>query len=612
MVSCEARIHIRGTSTLKQIESRLQAVRGDMQADNLDALLVPRADEYLGEYVPEHNERLRWISGFKGSAGQVVVLMGRAVIFVDGRYTVQVRQQVPASCFEYQHLIETPPLPWLCETLPVGARVGVDARLHSFAEYKTLQAAFDKADIELVAIAHNPIDQHWHDRPQPVLQPALLLAADFTGEASSVKRQRIGVAIKAAGADVAIIAQLDAIAWLLNIRGTDVPRLPVILGTAILSANGDLRFFTDAQKIPAGINQHVGDGVSIEGETELVSALAALGEAGTTVLLDPQGVNAFCALALQAAGCPIIEGEDPVLLPKAQKNAVELGGMRACHQRDGAAVSRYLHWIETEVAAGQLHDEGVLADRLELFRRESNELRDLSFDTISAAGANGAMCHYNHLNSDQPGVLEMNNLYLVDSGGQYPDGTTDITRTVVIGEPSPEHRRMFTLVLKGHIALASAVFPHGTTGVQLDILARQFLWQAGLDYDHGTGHGVGAYLSVHEGPQRIGKSVGASGGGGVALLPGMVLSNEPGYYKTDCYGIRCENLMITVERADGMLMFEIITLAPFDARLIDVSLLSTDELAWVNQYHQRVADHITPLLPAADVDWLLAATATLG
>lgn len=597
---------------MEQTESRLQAVRGDMQASNLDALWVPRADEYLGEYVPEHNERLRWISGFKGSAGQVIVLQDKAAIFVDGRYTVQVRQQVAGRCFEYQHLIETPPLAWLCEALPAGARVGVDARLHSFNDYRVLQVALAKAQIEVVSLTHNPIDLHWHDRPQPVLQPALLLAVEFTGEGSMLKRQRIGAAIKAAGADVAIIAQPDAIAWLLNIRGTDVPRLPVILGTAILNVNGGLCFFTNPQKIPEQITDHAGHGVSIMAESDLVSALTALGETDTSVLVDPQGVNAFCVLALQAAGCRIIEGEDPVLLPKAQKNFVELDGMRACHQRDGVAVSRYLHWIETEVAAGKLHDEGVLADRLELFRRESNELRDLSFDTISAAGANGAMCHYNHLNSDQPGELEMNSLYLVDSGGQYPDGTTDVTRTVAIGEPSAEHRNRFTLVLKGHIALASAIFPRGTTGVQLDILARQFLWRAGLDYDHGTGHGVGSYLSVHEGPQRIGKTAGNGGGGAVALLPGMVLSNEPGYYKTDCYGIRCENLMITVKRADGMLAFETITLAPFDKRLIDVSLLSSDELAWINQYHQRVADRIAPLLSAVDADWLLAATATLG
>ncbi|MFT4820395.1 MAG: Xaa-Pro aminopeptidase [Candidatus Pseudothioglobus sp.] len=594
---------------MQHIESRLQAVRGDMQGSNLDAFWVPRADEYLGEYVPEHNERLRWISGFKGSAGHVIVLRDRAAIFVDGRYTVQVRQQVAASCFEYHHLIETPPLAWLCKALPMGARVGVDARLHSFNDFRVLQVAFAKAQIELVALTHNPIDRHWHDRPQPVLRSALMLSADFTGEASMLKRQRIGAAVKAAGADVAIIAQLDAIAWLLNIRGTDVPHLPVILGTAILNVNGGLCFFTNPQKIPEEITEHAGDGVSIMAEADLVSALTALGETDMSVLVDPQVVNAFCVLALQEAGCRIVEAEDPVLLPKAQKNFVELDGMRACHQRDGAAVSRFLHWIETEVATGKLHDEGVLADRLALFRRESNELRDLSFDTISAAGANGAMCHYNHLNNDQPGVLEMNNLYLVDSGGQYPDGTTDVTRTVAIGAPSAEHRNRFTLVLKGHIALASAVFPRGTTGVQLDVLARQFLWRAGLDYDHGTSHGVGSYLNVHEGPQRIGKTTG--GGGAVALLPGMVLSNEPGYYKNDCYGIRCENLMITVKRADGMLAFETITLAPFDARLIDVSLLSQGELAWINQYHQRVAEHIAPLLPTADADWLLVATATL-
>ncbi|MDB9879128.1 aminopeptidase P family protein [Pseudomonadales bacterium] len=592
---------------MSDIPVRLAAVRADLGLDNIDALIVPRADEYLGEYVPEQNERLRWISGFAGSAGQVIVLRDRAAIFVDGRYTIQVRQQAPAECFEYRHLIDNPPVAWLCETLAAGARVGVDTRLHTNAGFESMQHQLAQNDIALVEISENFIDKHWHDRPQPQIKSAELLDERYTGEGSEAKRRRIGQLIAAAGAEVAIIAQLDSIAWLLNIRGADVSHLPVILGTATLDTEGRMCFYTDPQKMPATLGEHVGSGVTICAEVELLKALNDLGDKQARLLVDPDGVNAYCVLRAQAAGCIIVAGKDPVLLPKAQKNAVELSGMRGCHVRDGAAVSRYLHWIQQEVSAGRLHDEGVLADRLALFRRASNDLRDLSFDTISAAGANGAMCHYDHRNGT-PACLEMNNLYLVDSGGQYPDGTTDITRTVVIGEPTDEHRQMFTLVLKGHIALASAVFPKGTTGVQLDVLARQFLWQAGLDYDHGTSHGVGSYLSVHEGPQRIGKSaIGAT-----ELLAGMVLSNEPGYYKEGCYGIRCENLMIVIERDDGMLAFETITFAPFDARLIDETQLSAAELIWINRYHRQVHAKLVPLLNALDGSWLVESTAQIG
>lgn len=592
---------------MNDISARLSAVRADLIQEDLDALICPRADEYLGEYVPVQNERLQWVSGFTGSAGLVVVLRQSAAIFVDGRYSIQVRQQAPAECFEYLHLIDKPPIAWLCETLKAGDRVGLDTRLHSLANYESTRAQLSQYGIELIEIRQNPIDRHWHDRPQPHATSAELLEEAYTGESSAKKRRRIGQAIQVKGAEVALIAQLDSIAWLLNIRGADVPHLPVILGTALLDSDGDMSFFTDSRKIPANLKDHVGPGVTVREESELLAAMAELGEKRTRLLADPDGVNAFSVLRAQEAGCIIIAGRDPVLLPKAQKNAIELDGMRNCHVRDGAAVSRFLHWIQREVTAGRLHDEGVLADRLELFRRESNELRDLSFDTISAAGANGAMCHYNHRNG-QPGVLALNNLYLVDSGGQYPDGTTDITRTVVIGEPTPEHRRMFTLVLKGHIALASAVFPPGTTGVQLDILARQFLWQAGLDYDHGTGHGVGSYLSVHEGPQRIGKSaVGAT-----ELLVGMVLSNEPGYYQEGCYGIRCENLMIVKQRADGMLEFETISFAPFDTRLVDTAALSAAEVAWLNRYHGQVAAKLTPLLSEPDAAWLMTSTAAIG
>ncbi len=587
------------------IPEKLELIRREMAQRSIDAYLVPRADEYLGEYVPPQNERLEWISGFTGSAGSVIVLKDRAAIFVDGRYTIQVRQQVSADQFEYHHLVEEPPIEWLKQQLQEGAQVGIDSRTVTYSMFKAHQASLAKQNISLLEVSPNLIDQHWQDRPQPEIQQAMLLAESYTGEHSESKRARIGAEVKAAGADVALISQLDSIAWLLNIRGADVPHLPVLLGFGVLEKSGAFTLFTDPRKLPNELQGHVGNGVTVKEESLLNAELKALGSSSTKVLADPMTANAWCQLRALESGCELIAGSDPVLIPKAQKNVVELGGMRNCHVRDGVAVSRYLAWIEREVAAGRLYDEGQLADKLESFRREPGDIHDLSFDTISAAGVNGALCHYNHMNGT-PAMLEQNNLYLVDSGGQYADGTTDITRTVIIGEPSAEHRKMFTLVLKGHIALANAVFPKGTKGVQVDILARQFLWQEGLDYDHGTGHGVGAFLSVHEGPQRIGKA-----GSDQALLPGMVISNEPGYYKEDAYGIRCENLIIVIEREDGMLAFETITFVPFDRRLIDTELLSNSELKWLNDYHEQVSSKLGALLTGEDLDWLQAATATI-
>jgi Xaa-Pro aminopeptidase len=591
---------------MNDIEERLRAVRKEMAAENLDAFLVPRADEYLGEYVPEHNERLRWISGFSGSAGAVVVLKDAAAVFVDGRYTIQVQQQVPGDLFEFHHLIEDPPIEWIGRKLKRKSRVGIDTRLHPYSFFKTASAAFSALDIELVEVSPNPIDQHWNDRATPEPELALLLGEEFTGEHSSKKRERIGAMVEADGGDAVLITQLDSIAWLLNIRGADIPRLPVLLGFAILHKNGELTFFTDPRKIPNDLFKHVGEGVTIQDESHIIGAFTELGENNSKILVDENTSNAFSVLRCMDNGCEIIPATDPVLIPKAQKNSIEINGIRACHVRDGSALSRYLCWLEGEVQSGKLYDEGELSDRLESFRRELSDIHDLSFDTISAAGANGALCHYNHLNG-KPALLEMNSLYLVDSGGQYLDGTTDVTRTVIIGEPSDEHRQMFTLVLKGHIALAKAVFPKGTSGVQLDVLARQFLWHEGLDYDHGTGHGVGSFLCVHEGPQRISKLPSPN----AQLLPGMVLSNEPGYYKEDCYGIRCENLMIVVERSDRMLNFETITFVPFDLRLVDKALLTEAETNWINQYHADVLSKLSPLLKGDDLGWLERSTVAI-
>jgi Xaa-Pro aminopeptidase len=596
---------------MNTIEQHLAAVREHMAALKLDAFIVPRADEYLGEYIPAHNERMRWISGFTGSAGAVIVLRDRAAIFVDGRYTVQVRQQVSKDFYEILHLVETPHVKWLADQLPAGSRVAYDARMHSLTWQQAAVKTLAKKRIELVELEQNLIDLCWDDRPQPEVHPAILLDERYTGKSSIDKRRDIGAAIAEQGAEAALIFAADSVAWLLNIRGRDIPSLPVVLGYALLYGDGRMVFFTDPDKIPDGFDAHVGAGVEVLPESEAPGRFAGL--SGQAVLADPQTANAWCQLSLERAGAEVIAADDPVLLPKACKNAVEVQGMRDAHVRDGVAETRFLAWLDGEVAAGRLHGEAELADKLYSFRAEQALFQETSFDTISAAAGNAAMCHYHHENSPVPATLQMNSVYLVDSGGQYLDGTTDITRTVAIGDPGEEVRRRATLVLKGHIALDQAVFPKGTTGSQLDTLARQFLWQEGLDYDHGTGHGVGAFLSVHEGPQRIAKV-----GNTVTLHPGMVLSNEPGYYKDDCYGIRCENLVVvreseaSCEDGPAMMEFEALTMAPFDTRLVDASLLSDDEIDWLNDYHSEVRDKVGPHLSAEELKWLENATQPIG
>lgn len=592
------------------IAQRLSAIRVDMAKASLSAFIIPRADEYLGEYVPAHNERLEWATGFTGSAGMAIVLEKSAGIFTDGRYTVQVRQQVSADLFSYESLTDTPQIPWLVEQLPAGAQVGFDARLHTLAWYEEANRILQKAGMQLVAMDTNPIDTHWQDRPLASSAPMEIFSEKSAGKTSLEKRQQIAELVKKAGADVALISALDSFCWLLNIRGQDVPRLPVVLGTALLHSNSDMVLFTDLNKIPAGIETHVGAGVSFKAEEQLTAELAKLN--GVKLLADPNASNAASQLAAQAAGAKLIAQMDPVALPKAQKNAAELAGMRACHIRDGVAVSRFLAWLDAQVAQGNLHDEGTLADQLESYRLQDPLYREPSFDTISATGSNAAMCHYNHNNGPTPATMTMNSMYLVDSGAQYLDGTTDVTRTIAIGEVSDEQKKMVTLVLKGHIAMDQARFPKGTTGQQLDALARQYLWQHGFDYDHGTGHGVGHFLSVHEGPQRIAKNA-----NGVALLPGMVVSNEPGYYKADEFGIRLENL-VAVQACDAlkgaereMYEFAALTLIPMDKRLIDKTLLSEAELNWFNAYQQKVQKTLSPFMQGDELAWLNQVTQAL-
>ena len=591
----------------QSIEQKLHAIRQHMAAQNLDAFIIPRADEYLGEYVPEHNQRLFWCSGFTGSAGTVIILKDRAAIFTDGRYTIQVKQQVNADFFEFYHLVDTPHIAWLSEQLKENANVGFDAKVHNLNWYKSSLTTLSSKNINLINVEQNPIDLSWKDRPAPTQHLGLLLEQKYTGLSSLEKRQQIGIEIAKQGADASFISALDSIAWLLNIRGKDIHCFCVILGSAVLMKDGSMTFFTDLAKIPEGFTSHVGEGVTVVAESQATATYQSLGEQGLIILADPETSNAFSQLTAEKAGATLIAGLDPVATPKACKNDTELHGMQQAHIRDGASEVRFLCWLENEVSQGRLHDEGFLSDTLTAFRASNDLYVELSFDTISAAGSNAAMCHYNHLNG-KPATLPMNSIYLVDSGAQYLDGTTDITRTVAIGTPSDEHKKMFTLVLKGHIALAQVKFPVGTSGSQLDVLARQFLWQQGYDYDHGTGHGVGCFLNVHEGPHRIAKNSNS-----VALQPGMVVSNEPGYYKQDGYGIRCENLIYVADKGlahDGkhFYQFETLTLVPFDLNLIDTSLLTKSEVNWINTYHAEVKQKISPLLTGADLAWLEQAT----
>ena len=590
---------------MSSIAERLHALRERMALAGYDALFVPRADEYLGEYIPADKERMHWVSGFTGSAGMVLVLPASAAIFVDGRYTVQVRAEVPAQHFEYHHLLDEPPLPWLCSQLAPGARVACDPRLHSLHWYRSTSAVLAAADMVLVGDSDNLIDQCWQDRPAAICRPALLLDEAYTGESSMQKRRRIAADINAHGCDAALVFAPDSISWLLNIRGTDMPQLPVMQSLALVEADTSMALFVDARRLPVDFKAHVGSDVQVYAESAVAEVLARYAQ--RKVMADARNASAWIQLALEAAGAILVDADDPVQLPKACKNPVEVAGTRNAHRRDAVAEIRFLAWLDAQIAAGQLHDEAFLSDHLFSLRAQGEHFHACSFNTISAAGANAAMCHYNHLNA-VPARLAMNSVYLLDSGGQYTDGTTDITRTVAIGDPGAEVRRLFTLVLKGHIALAQARFPVGTTGTQLDVLARQFLWREGHDYDHGTGHGVGVFLSVHEGPQRISKQH-----NGVALCPGMIVSNEPGYYRNGAFGMRCENLQV-VRRSDAvagatpMLEFETLTLVPFDLRLLDRSLMDAADIAWLNSYHERVASTIGPLLDASAREWLQHAT----
>ena len=585
---------------------RLASLRKELSERKLTGFLVPHADEHQGEYLPARAERLSWLTGFTASAGAAIVLSTKAAVFYDGRYTVQVRQQVDQTAFTPVFVSDTRPEEWLAANVSKGDRIGFDPWLHTAAEIDRYRKALaEKKLAELVPVQTNPIDAVWPDQPDGPLGEIIPHPRELAGLSSEQKRLQIGELLADKGEDATVLTLPDSIAWLLNIRGADLPHTPFALSFAILTKEGRLDFFVDDRKLTQEARGYLGNAINIRKPDEFIPALGDL--AGKVVHLDDKTAAERIRSELEKAGAEIVKGQDPCLLPKACKNPAELEGMRDAHVRDGGAVSKFLCFMSKEAAKGGL-DEIKAAKKLEVFRAENGALKDLSFDTISGAGPHGAMPHY-RVNTDTNRPINAGELYLVDSGGQYADGTTDITRTIAVGEPTDEMRDRFTRVLKGHIALAMAKFPAGTRGCHLDILARQPLWDAGLDYDHGTGHGVGAHLSVHEGPQNISKGL-----VDVPLKEGMICSNEPGFYKEGEYGIRIENLVIVTpaEAIDGgerpMHGFETITLAPIDLNLVEKNLLTDAEITWLNNYHVRVFESLSGDVDEETKAWLVEAT----
>ena len=579
---------------------RVESLRQKLSSQNIAGFIIPLADEHQGEYVPKNAQRLAWLTGFTGSAGLAVVLENKAAVFVDGRYTLQAGEQVDGQNFEINHLIDNPADQWIAAHLKSGDTIGYDPWLHTSDGVLRLRKAVEGAGGKLIPVSTNPVDAIWRNQPHPPLTPAVPLDMTFTGRTSEDKRQEIAQTLQKEGVFAGVLTAPDSIAWLANIRGGDVPYTPFCLGFAIIHADASLDIYSDLRKFPAELVDALGKGVRLFPRTKFLSALEDLGSNKAKVGIDFSTAGDIISQTLKNAGAILHRQTDPCQLPKARKNPIELKGVRQAHLRDGVALTRFLAWLDEEAPKGQLTEISA-ADQLEVFRREGENIQGLSFPTISGSGPNGAIVHYRVTpKSNRP--LDQKSLFLVDSGAQYLDGTTDVTRTIAIGTPSAEMKDRFTRVLKGHIALASAVFPAGTSGSQLDILARAPLWQVGLDYDHGTGHGVGSYLGVHEGPHRISKMPNR-----VALEPGMVVSNEPGYYKTNEYGIRIENLVTVVNASTSTpspLCFETLTLAPIDLSLVETELLNSAEVSWLNSYHQDVRNALLPLLDLKTQKWL--------
>jgi len=583
---------------------RLAALRDQLQRDRLDGFVVPLTDEHMSEYVGGYAQRLAWLTGFQGSAGSAVVLPQAAAIFTDGRYTLQVREQVSGDDWQFVAVPQTSVASWLGDNAANGARIGYDPWLHTRAWVEEARAKLAARGAELVAVDTNPVDAVWPDRPAPSAAPLGVQDDDRAGATSAAKRALIADWLATEQADAVVLTALDSIAWVLNVRGRDVAHTPVALAYAIVDADGTADLYVASDKLTDAVRQHLGNAIRLHPRDAFAEALER--HAGKTIAVDPAGAVAAIFDALEAGGATVIARRDPVLLAKATKNPVEIAGHRAASVRDGAALARFLRWVEAEAPKGGLTELDCVA-RLQQFREATGVLLDTSFDTISATGAHGASPHY-HATPESNARLELGQLYLVDSGGQYADGTTDVTRVLPIGTPTAEMRDRFTRVLQGHIALATAVFPAGTTGGQLDGFARRPLWQVGLDYAHGTGHGVGAYLSVHEGPQRIAQPFYPGGGPAEPLRAGMILSNEPGYYKAGEYGIRIENLLLVEDRnfSDGapFLGFETLTFCPIERSMILPELLSTAERAWLDAYHAEVFAVLSPAFDAEERAWL--------
>ncbi len=587
--------------------ARVAALRTELARRGLTGLIVPRADRHQNEYVPPCEERLAWLTGFTGSAGAAIVLMDRAVLFVDGRYTLQVREQIDLSIFSIEHLIDMPPSRWIEKNVTAGERIGYDPWLHTIEGAEKLAKACDAAGVTLIAVEVDLIDSIWRDRPPPPLGPVTLHDIRFAGEEATSKLARVQGEIGEAKVDALVVSDPHAVAWLFNIRGSDVAHTPLPLAFAIVPREGKPSLYVDGRKLSNDVRHGLETVAEVREPAGFERDLAALGDNKRTVRLDQATAADALSRLISSHGGKVSRAADPIAQMKAIKNATEIAGARAAQARDGAAIARFLAWFDHEAPKGELSEiDAVKA--LESFRSEGGLLKDISFPTISGAGPDGAIVHY-RVTTKTNRTIAPGELFLIDSGAQYEDGTTDITRTIAIGEPSGEMRDRFTRVLKGHIAIARAVFPDGTTGAQIDSFARQFLWRAGLDFDHGTGHGVGSYLSVHEGPARIAKL------GTTPLKRGMILSNEPGYYKTGAYGIRIENLVLVVEAtapvegAEKTLnMFETITLAPIDLRLVATQMLSVEETLWLDRYHAQVAEVLSPLVDPDTRAWLAAAT----
>ncbi|MFL5037854.1 MAG: aminopeptidase P family protein [Microvirga sp.] len=588
--------------------ARIAKLREELVRRGLDGFVVPRADEHQSEYVPANAERLPWLTGFTGSAGTAVVLADKAALVVDGRYTLQAAEQVDTAVVDVVPLADKTAEAWIGENLAAGATLAYDPWLHTAGGLKKLKRAVAQAGAALAAVEINVVDVIWLERPPPPKAPVRPHPAELAGETSEAKLARIREELAKAKLDALVVSDPHNLAWTFNIRGGDVAHTPLPLGYAVIPAEGRPTVFLDPAKVTNEAGAAIGAVADIAPQETLPGALEALGSAKAKVRIDAESGAVALVRRIESAGGAADVGPDPISLMKAVKNAAEIAGTRAAHRRDGAAVTRFIAWLAREAPSGTL-TEIEAVEKLEALRDETGLLRELAFSTISGSGPNGAIVHYRVTNRTNR-ALKPGELFLLDSGAQYEDGTTDITRTVAVGRPSEEMRDRFTRVLKGHIAIARAVFPKGTSGAQIDALARQALWEAGLDFDHGTGHGVGSYLSVHEGPQRLSKL------GTQPLEPGMILSNEPGYYKTGQYGIRIENLVL-VERREiagaerEMMGFETLTFAPIDRALIEATLLTADEREWLDAYHARVREALASEVDEGTRGWLVEATRPL-